>query len=402
MLNNVFDECPGFEFFSAEDVLRVRSLGLPDDFELWEHEHFELVSSVLGVSTELMYERLRYAFGGGSAGWEFYCDWYDGLSLDELEAEGLPAGEVMRWFEEGCLVGDVWKPAFSSSEGVPGLRFTRAQFWGGAGKGVWGASGEGGLRFNSELFECVRVFSRLGVSADAVDMFLFYPSREYGFLTAAELLLSGDEGLRALVLADARVWALKSLERQAVEDWVRVGVGSVPVPGNVVALTVAGIVPSVGDGSVRDLGALSEVLRVPSGVLVHRLAGAGKRSGGVRWCALPVGDVAAGVGVSVDDVRLMCEQGELLVERRKSGELWVSEVHLMPAGRDDVLVDDWVLFPDSVRLVRELRGLGWGDSRVVEFLVEPSPWFGLVAPVEYARLGGEYVDAVLEVARYLG
>lgn len=41
MLNNVFDECPGFEFFSAEDVLRVRSLGLPDDFELWEHEHFE-------------------------------------------------------------------------------------------------------------------------------------------------------------------------------------------------------------------------------------------------------------------------------------------------------------------------------------------------------------------------
>ena len=314
----------------------------------------------------------------------------------------MPAGEVMRWFEEGCLVGDVWKPAFNADEGEVGLRFTRAQFWGGDGKGVWGGSGEGCLRFNSEFFECVRVFSRLGVSAGAVDMFLFYPSHDYGFLTAAELLLSGDEGLRALVLADARVWALKSLEQVAVKDWVRVSVGSVPVPGNVVALTVAGIVPSVGAGSVRDLGVLAGVLRVPAGVLVHRFAGAGRRSGGVRWCALPVGDVVAGAGVSVCDVRRLCEQGELLVERRKSGELWVDAVHLMPAGRDDVLVDDWVIFPDSVRLVRELRGLGWGDSRVVEFLVEPSPWFGLVAPIEYARLGGEYVDAVLVVARYLG
>lgn len=402
MLNNVFDECPGFEFFSAEDVLRVRSLGLPESVDDWGEEHFELVSSVLGVSTELMYERLRYAFGGGSAGWEFYCDWYDGLSLGELEAEGLPAGEVVRWFEEGCLVGDVWKPAFRVDEGEPGLRFTRAQFWGGSGKGVWGASGEGGLRFNSELFECVRVFSRLGVSADAVDMFLFYPSREYGFLTAAELLLSGDEGLRALVLADARVWALKSLEREVVEDWVRVGVGSVPVPGNVVALTVAGIVPSVGDGSVRDLGVLAEVLRVPSGVLVHRLAGAGRGQELVWRVGMIDVDVAAGSGVSVDVVRGLCASGELVAKRFKDGDYWVNGVHLMPAGRDDVLVDDWELFPDSVRLVRELRGLGWGDSRVVEFLVEPSPWFGLVAPVEYACLGGEYADAVLEVARYLG
>lgn len=394
MLHNIFDEYPGFEFFSAEDVLRVRSLGLPESVDDWEAEHFELVSSVLGVPTEFMYERLNRAFNGGSAGWELYCDWYEGFSLGELEAEGLPRGEVMRWFEEGCLVGGVWKPAFSGGEGEVGLRFTRAQFWGG--------SGGGSVRFNSVFFECVRVFSGLGVSGDAVDMFLFYPSRDYGFLTAAELLLSGDGGLRALVLADARVWALRSLERGVVEDWVRVSVGSVPVPGNVVALTVAGIVPSVGDGSVRDLGVLVEVLRVPSGVLVHRLAGAGRRSGGVRWCALPVGDVVAGAGVSVDDVRRLCEQGELLVERRKSGELWVDAVHLMPAGRDDVLVDDWVIFPDSVRLVRELRGLGWGDSRIVEFLVEPSPWFGLVAPVEYARLGGEYVDAVIEVARYVG
>ena len=83
MLHNVFDEYPGFKFFSAEDVLRVRSLALPVSVDDWGHEHFELVSGVLGVSTDLMYERLREAFDGGSAGWDFFCDWYDGLSLDE-------------------------------------------------------------------------------------------------------------------------------------------------------------------------------------------------------------------------------------------------------------------------------------------------------------------------------
>lgn len=147
MLHNVFDEYPGFKFFSAEDVLKVRSLGLPKSTYDWENEHFELVSGVLGVSTEFMYERLKEAFEGGSAGWGIYCEWGDGLSLAELEDKGLPRAEVMRLYEEGCLNGGIWEGA---------LLFTRAQFWGGAGKGVWSVSGEGALRFNPEFFECVR------------------------------------------------------------------------------------------------------------------------------------------------------------------------------------------------------------------------------------------------------
>lgn len=35
MLRNVFDEYPGFEFFSAVDVLRVRSLALPVSVDDW-------------------------------------------------------------------------------------------------------------------------------------------------------------------------------------------------------------------------------------------------------------------------------------------------------------------------------------------------------------------------------
>lgn len=35
MLHNVFDEYPGFKFFTANDVLQVRSLNLPEDRYDW-------------------------------------------------------------------------------------------------------------------------------------------------------------------------------------------------------------------------------------------------------------------------------------------------------------------------------------------------------------------------------
>ena len=385
MLHNVFTEYPGFKFFSAEDVLKVRSLGLPESTYDWVNEHFELVSSVLGVSTEFMYERLKEAFEGGSAGWGIYCEWGDGLPLAELEAEGLPRAEVMRLFEDGCLNGGIW-------EGD--LLFTHAQFWGGAGETT--------LRFNPEFFECVKMFRAVGVEPHITDDFLFTPSPEYGFLSAAELLLSGDEALVALVLEDARECALKCRTDIVGRAWVRVGEGNVPVPENVVALTEAGIVPSAGGGSLGDLGALAEVLRVPWGVLVRRFAEVDGRSDGVRWAGLPPHRVADGSGVSKDALVGMCESGELLSGRYGDGDCLVESVHLMPVYGVDGSVAGWVFFPGSVRLVAELRDWGWGDDRIVQFLEEPSPWFGLVAPIEYARLGDEYVDAVLAVARYCG
>ncbi len=393
MLHNVFDEYSGFKFFSAEDVLKVRSLGLPESTYDWANEHFELVSSVLGVSTEFMYERLREAFEGGSAGWCDYCEWGDGASLAELEAEGLSRGEVIRLYEEGCLNGGIW-------EGD--LLFTRAQFWGGAGKGVWGGTGEITLRFNPEFFECVKTFRAVGVEPHITDDFLFTPSPEYGFLSAAELLLSGDEALVTLVLEDAQECALKCRTDVAGRVWVRVGEGNVPVPGNVVALTEAGIIPSADGGSLGDLGALAEVLRVPWGVLVRRFAEVDRRSGSVRWAGFPPRRVADGSGVSEDALVGMCESGELLSGRYGDGDCLVEPVHLMPVYGDDGSVVDWVFFPGSVRLVAELRDWGWGSDRIIQFLEEPSPWFGLVAPIEYARLGDEYVDAVLAVARYCG
>lgn len=393
MLHNVFDEYPGFKFFSANDVLRVRSLNLPEDRYDWGNEHYELISSVLGVPVGFMYDRVNQAYRGGAFGWEFHCDWYEGFSLDELEEAGLSHDEVWRWYKDGCLVGGLHKPAFRGSSDVEEFRFTRAQFWGGSVDKV-------GLCY--KFFECVQVFTRLNVLPEHIDGFLFYPSRDFGFLTAAELLLSGDDDLRALVLVDAYAWALKCCERAVVEDWATVWVGTVPAPGNVSALVGAGIVPSVGDGSVKALGVLSEALRVPWGVLVRRCFNANAHPVRVSWGGKPADDVAANSGIPVDDVNQMCESGDLIYQVRKNGVYWVDAVHLMPVKDEDVLCEYWVFFPDSVRLVKGLRDLGWGDARVVEFLTKRSPWFGLVAPVEYARLGGEYVDAVLAVAQYVG
>lgn len=393
MLHNVFDEYPGFKFFSANDVLRVRSLNLPEDRSYWENEHYELISSVLGVPVGFMYDRVNQAYNGGAAGWEFHCDWADGFSLAELEAAGLSRDEVWRWYEDGCLVGGLRKPAFRGSSEVAEFRFTRAQFWGGS---------VGKVALCYKFFECVQVLTRMNVLPEHIDGFLFYPSRDFGFLTAAELLLSGNDDLRALVLADAWAWALKCCEWLVVDDWGAVWVGSVPAPGNVSALVGAGIVPSVGAGSVKDLGALSEALRVPWGVLVQRFKVVDERPDGVYPLGMFVENVAEDSGIPVDDVNQMCESGDLIHEVRKNGEYKIDAVHLMPAGDEDVLCEYWVLFPDSVRLVNGLRDLGWEDARIIEFLTARSPWFGLVSPVEYARLGSGYVDAVLEVAEYIG
>lgn len=52
-------------------------------------------------------------------------------------------------------------------------------------------------------------------------------------------------------------------------------------------------------------------------------------------------------------------------------------------------------------LMDELEGLGWSDGSIAEFLRVPSPWFGVVPPLEYARLGDEYVGAVVTVAKFI-
>ena len=390
VIDTIFDECPEFEFFSVEDVLVVRSLGLPEDFELWVHEHYELVAGVLGVPTDFMYYRLNSAYHGGSDGWvmDSYHD-DGGFSLDELVAGGLGRDEVLRLYEDGCLIGGV-----SEVEDGGELFFARNQFEVGADCGVM---------LLPELFEGVRVFSRVEAHPYVMSDFLFYPCPDYGFLCPVELLLSGDEGLRALVVGDAYAYALKRRGAVVSAGFVRAGVSSVPVPGRVVELAEGGVVPSVGDGSLGALGGLAGVLGVSQAVLVRRFANVGERPVGVCRSGFSERWMAEAVGVSVDVFRGMCEVGDFVVERVDSwGEYVVSGVHFAPVFNDRNRVGGFVFFPDSLRLVDELRNLGWGDSRIVEFLEEPSPWFGLVAPVEYARLGGEYVDAVLEVAQYYG
>lgn len=324
----VFGDCPGFKFFGVDDVLVVRSLGLPTDLNEWEDEHYELVSEVLGVPTDFMYERLNWAYHGGSDGWAMnsYHD-EGGFSLADLEAKGVPRDDVLRLYEEGCLIGGVVRVL-----GDDELLFACAQFWG-------GADGEAMIR--PELFECVKVFSRVGVSPHAASDFLFYPVADYGFLCPWELLLSGDEGLRTLVVADAYSYALKRREKAVFEEFAQASVGNVPVPERVTELAKGAVLPSVGDGSVSTMSALGKVLGIPAAILTRRLDN---------------------------------------VEER-------------PAEFPAVMVE--------AKLRKKLEALWWGDERITAFLEWRSPMFGLVTPTRYATFGDDYYNAVMSVASSL-
>lgn len=64
-------------------------------------------------------------------------------------------------------------------------------------------------------------------------------------------------------------------------------------------------------------------------------------------------------------------------------------------------MDAWLIYPAAARLIQELSALSWAPERVVRFLETPSAWFGMVRPIEYGRLGDEYVDAVVAVAKLM-
>ncbi len=321
----VFEDCPGFKFFGVDDVLVVRSLGLPADLNEWEEEHYELVSEVLGVPTDFMYERLNWAYHGGSDGWAMKSYHTEGgFSLADLEAKGVPRDDVLRLHEEGCLIGGSVRVL-----GDDELLFACAQFWGGA---------DGGVMIRPELFECVKVFSRVGVSPHVASDFLFYPVADYGFLCPWELLLSGDDRLRTLVVADAYSYALKRREKAVFEEFAQASVENVPAPGRVTELAKGAVFPSVGDGSVSTMNALGKVLGVPAAILTRRLDNADER----------------------------------------------------PTGFPLVIVE--------AKLRNDLEVLGWGGERITAFLEGRSPMFGLVTPTRYATFGDDYYNAVVTVA----
>ena len=321
----VFEDCPGFKFFGADDVLVVRSLSLPADLNEWEHEHYELVSEVLGVPTDFMYERLNWAYHGGSDGWAMKSYHTEGgFSLADLEAKGVPRDDVLRLHEEGCLIGGSVRVL-----GDDELLFARAQFWGGA---------DGGVMIRPELFECVKVFSRVGVSPHVASDFLFYPVADYGFLCPWELLLSGDDRLRTLVVADAYSYALKRREKAVFEEFAQASVENVPSPERVTELAKGAVLPSVGDGSVSTMTALGKVLGIPAAILTRRLDNADER----------------------------------------------------PTEFPSVMVE--------AKLRKKLKDLWWGDERITAFLEERSPMFGLVTPTRYATFGDDYYNAVVAVA----
>lgn len=392
----IFDvlDVDGFVFPSVDGVLRVRSLGLRGFGEVdWQFMRTGLVEDVLGLDSGWVGRRLGDAFGGGRHVWFDEVDCYGlGLSVGEVaDGMGVTETEVVRLWREGFLVGAL----VDSGE----LEFARAQFnREELGEGFW----------RNELGECVKLLRQGVVSASDVSVFLFYPVVDYGFLTAAELLVGGGEGLRRLVLADAGAFMVEVASRRAAYEWRRVSLESVPAPEAVKALVDSGadawrlVGLFNGEFDEWSFEKLAEGLGFSEALLFSR----GRRWGAPRGWSLDgwsVEMMSKRCGMPVEELVGMQEDGLLLFESCTStggdSKLEVADFQFVAE-----LEGSWdaAVCPVSLRLVRELLALGWSAEDTARFLDVRSPWFGLVPPIEYARLGDEFLECVLYVAKVRG
>ena len=383
----------GFVFPSVEGVLRVRSLGLRGFGEVdWQFMNTGVVEDALGLDSGWVGRRLGDAFGGGRHCWFDEVDCYGmGLSVGEVaDGMGISEAEVERLWDEGALLG-----ALDDGE----LFFARAQFnREELGEGFW----------RKELGECVKLLRLGGVSASDISAFLFYPVVDYGFLTAAELLVGGDEGLRRLVLADAGAFMVKIASRRAAYEWRRVSAESVPSPEAVKKLVDSGAdawkLVGLFNGKFDEWSfeKLAEGLGFSEALLLSR----GYRWGAPRGWSLDgwsVETMSKRCGLPVDELVGMQGDGLLMFESCTSSgggsKLEVADFQFVAE-----LENSWdtTVCPVSMRLVRELLALGWSAEDTARFLEVRSPWFGLVPPIEYARLGDEFLECMLYVAKVRG
>ena len=392
MIFDVFDK-PGFVFPSVDGILRVRSLGLRGFGEVdWQFMRTGLVEDVLGLDSVWVGRRLGDAFGGGRHCWFDEVDCHGmGLSVGEVaEGMGVSEAEVERLWDEGALLG-----ALDDGE----LFFARAQFnREELGEGFW----------RKELVECVKLLRLGGVSASDISAFLFYPVVDYGFLTAAELLVAGDEGLRRLVLADAGAFMVEVASRRAAYEWRRVSAKSVPTPEAVKKLVDSGAdawrLVGLFNGKFDEWSfeKLAEGLGFSEALLLSR---------GYRWGA------PRGWSLNGWNIEMMSKRCEVPVEEllgMQDDGLLVFKRGVPQGGGSGLKVADFQFVetaggswnmevcPVSLKLVQELLKLGWSAEDTARFLEMRSPWFGLVPPIEYARLGDEFLECVLYVAKVRG
>ena len=147
---------------------------------------------------------------------------------------------------------------------------------------------------------------------------------------------------------------------------------------------------------------VADALHMQESLLLSRARDTGRRAS--AWNLYGVSDmiVSHHLGVSIDEVRRMGDRGELLVVNVADGEYEFARCNFVPIlDKVDGFVDALLICPAATRLIQELSALSWAPERVVRFLETPSAWFGMVRPIEYGRLGDEYVDAVVAVAKLM-
>ena len=235
-------------------------------------------------------------------------------------------------------------------------------------------------RISPEFFESAKILTRGGFGGERGAHFLFFPTTNYGLLTAAELLKTGDDGLRAMVIADTHNYVLNTYVEKSANEWVEVTQGSVPNPAVVQAFAGSGFLNDsmVGESDGEFMFSdVSRVLKMSEGLMLAR-SQRGRWGYSARWGhGLCHTSVARALELPADDVVSLCKSGELVVldvqdidddfEEASSLEYTVADFHLLREGswEEGIKVS---LCPASVRLGRELRELGWSPRGITSFM----------------------------------
>lgn len=233
------------------------------------------------------------------------------------------------------------------------------------------------------------------------------------FSPPAELLKYGDSGVKSLVLADATEYAVKKRTERMARDWRKPTKENVPDPK-----TINNLIDS-GESLIDEqdswwydskFSALAKKLNVSEALLISRSKAPKKRYFG----SVPESHLVSVLDLSRDALRESGLASSLVVlsidpngEKRFDAFQFECERIFSPrherlefAEEEYVVSRPFKQKPMAFSLVPKLLGEGYEPRAVATFLTEPSPWFGFVAPLDYAAACG--VEGLRVVVRVAG
>lgn len=370
---------------TADQLLKLRSLNLTYGDEYHHYMNAAPIVETLGVPESWFWHRIEESWGAASDGWCDSLKAEDGYTLHELKRRhGLDPETVLERETQLPIFGEV------CDDGI--RRYASVQFE------RWES---GGRAMRDYVWPCVEIFRSYNLTPEEAVWYIYDARADYGFFTPAELLKYGDSGVKSLVLADATEYAVKKRTERLAREWREPTKENVPDPKTVTSLIDSS------EGLIDDqdswwydskFSTLAKKLNVSEALLISRAKAPKKRYFG----SVPESHLISILDLSRDALRESGLASNLVVssigqngEKRFDAFQFECEHIFSPRHERLEFGDEEYVVSRPFReklmafsLVSKLLGEGYEPRAVATFLTEPSPWFGFVAPLDYAAVCG--------------